>query len=307
MTRSFTVIANKGSGSHADGELRQVLRRQLEDQGVTVTFIELDPTAGGERMGAAYRTAVTAAKGRGDIVVAAGGDGTLNGIAAECHRQGVAMGIIPMGTFNYFAREHHIPLDLAAAVDLLRDGPLQPTRIGAVNDHVFLVNASLGLYSTIIRNRESDKATFGRHRFVAAISAVITLFRVTRVFHVDIETPTGRVTRKTMMVFICNNHLQMAKLGLAGGDDNPPGTLDLVIMKPANAWQRFRILALSAIGKLKLEKRLDEYTAPAFTVNKKTRIAEIVMDGEIIRLPTPLHFKALSDGLHVIRPTGQDE
>lgn len=305
MTRRFTVIANKGSGSHPEGELRQHLRAKLEARGMPVTFIELDPAAG-HQLDHVIDRAVQDARGRGDIVVAAGGDGTLNGVASACHRHGVTMGIVPMGTFNYFARDNHISTAIPEAIDLLLTGTPQPTRIGQVNGQAFLVNASLGFYSQVIRRRENDKAVFGRHRLVAAVSAAISLFHVRRIFHVAIDTPAGRITRTTMMVFICNNHMQMEILGLAGGEDNPPGTLDLVVMKPTTGWQRLRILFLSLIGKLKLETRLDEFTAPEFTVTKKTRSAEVVIDGEIMTLETPLHFRALSDGLHVIRPASEE-
>ncbi len=301
VTRHFTVIANKGSGSHPDGELRRHLHEKLETEGMRVAFVELDP-ASGQNMDDAISRIVQAAKTNGDIVVAAGGDGTLNSVAAACHAQDVTMGIIPMGTFNYFARDNAIPTTIPEAIDLLMTGAPQDTRIGTVNGQAFLVNASLGLYSDVIRHRESDKAVFGRHRLVAAISAAISLFRVNRVFQVAIDTPEGRINRQSMMVFVCNNHLQMQRLGLVGGDDNPPGTLDLVVLKPTRFWQRLRLLVLSLIGKLRLEKRLDEFTAPAFIVDKKGRRVEVVVDGEIIQLQTPLHFRALSQGLRVIRP-----
>jgi diacylglycerol kinase family enzyme len=301
MAKGFTIIANKGSGSHPKGELREALRTHVESRGIPVTFVTLDP-AGGADLDGICLDAVRAAKKRGDTVVAAGGDGTLNTVASFCHTENVPLGIIPMGTFNYFAREHGIPTEVNEAAQLLLTGRLRPARIGRVNGHAFLVNASLGLYSAVIRNRENDKATFGRHRIVAAVSAIVSFFRAGRVFRVALDTPEGRINRETMMVFICNSHFQMQKLGLEGGDDNPPGTLDMVVMKPMNAWQMLRLFFLSAIGQLRLEERLEEFTAPAFTVEKSARHAEVVIDGEIVTLAPPLRFEALQDGLHIICP-----
>ncbi|HSN80882.1 MAG TPA: diacylglycerol kinase family protein, partial [Rhodoferax sp.] len=73
----------------------------------------------------------------------ADGDGTLNTVAQAAHAVGCAMGVVPQGTFNYFARTHGIPVDPREAVRLLLHAAPQPVQVDGVNDRVFLVNASL--------------------------------------------------------------------------------------------------------------------------------------------------------------------
>jgi hypothetical protein len=91
-------------------------------------------------------------------VVAAGGDGTINTVAHEAVRQGCLFGVLPQGTFNYFGRTHGIPEDLAEAVRALLRARVTPVQVGMVNDRIFLVNASVGLYPQLLEAREHDKA-----------------------------------------------------------------------------------------------------------------------------------------------------
>ncbi len=91
-------------------------------------------------------TAAADALARRTAVIAVGGDGSLNAVAQAAHAVGCPIGILPYGTFNYFARTHGIPTDVAAALDLVLDGAPQPVQVAAINDRLFLVNASLGVY-----------------------------------------------------------------------------------------------------------------------------------------------------------------
>ena len=125
--------------------------------------------------------AADAARADGGLVVAAGGDGTINAVATAVLRVGLPMGVIPMGTFNYFSREHGLPLDAEAAVQnllqALHAGEMRPVQVGYVNRQMFLVNASVGLYPKLLAEREKASRRFGRSRLVAVASAVWSMFR----------------------------------------------------------------------------------------------------------------------------------
>ena len=125
---------------------------------------------------------------RARAVVAVGGDGTLNTVAQAAHAAGCAMGVVPQGTFNYFARTHGIPADPADAIRLLLHAAPLPVQVAGINDRVFLVNASLGLYPDLLEDREAYKARFGRSRSVAFVAACATLLGAQRRLRLHIET-----------------------------------------------------------------------------------------------------------------------
>ncbi len=103
-------------------------------------------------------------------------------------RGGLPDGGHPYGTFNYFARTHGIPTEPAAAVRHVLDARPRPVQVGAINDRVFLVNASLGVYPELLQDREAYKARFGRSRWVAFVAGCATLLRAQRRLRLHIET-----------------------------------------------------------------------------------------------------------------------
>ena len=105
-------------------------------------------------------TAVTAAKGEAealtreyaashDLVVAAGGDGTLNEVVAGLTRAGITVpvGYIPCGSTNEFATAQHIPTDILAAARAIADGNVRSLDLGKFGDHVFCGSAIFGAFS----------------------------------------------------------------------------------------------------------------------------------------------------------------
>lgn len=299
MIRTFILIMNKASGNDAKARSREIILERLKAAGATVTLAEFSPK---EDVAAFCDKTVRHAAETGAAVIAAGGDGTINTVAGFCHRYNVVMGIVPLGTFNYFARDLGIPLDAAAAADVLTGGSPRSVGAGFANDQIFLVNASIGLYSRVIRDREEDKARFGRYRLVALASAVASFFRHQNVFDVEIGTGAQQIRRRTLMVFTCKNRFQLENLGLARAKDVAADRLAFTILKPLTRLQAARTLLLGLAGALAQEERVEEYSAPAFTLATRKPQARIVVDGEIVRLQTPLLFRAVPNALQVIAP-----
>src|SRR6476660_2232641 len=131
---------------------REILKRNLPDilQKLEIAGYETSCHATtGE--GDATDAARIAVEREYDIVIAAGGDGTINevvnGLAEQEYRP--KLGIIPSGTTNDFARALHIPRDIGAAVDIITNGELIPVDIGRINDKYFINIAGGGRITEI--------------------------------------------------------------------------------------------------------------------------------------------------------------
>ena len=110
------VVLNVGSGSEDATGTRAVIESVLTQAGRKHEINVVDEPA---RLSGIARAVVDQASARGGIVVAAGGDGTINAVAQAVLGSGCPFGVLPQGTFNYFARTHGIPADSAEAVRLL--------------------------------------------------------------------------------------------------------------------------------------------------------------------------------------------
>ena len=202
-------VINAGAGAFDVDAKRAVIEAALAEGGRTGELLICRPAELARVADEAAATAVA----RGTAVVAVGGDGSLNTVAQAAHAAGCAMGVIPYGTFNYFARTHGIPTDAAAAARALLHARPVPVQVAAINDRVFLVNASLGIYPELLRDREAYKARFGRSRWVAFMAAFATLLRAQRRLRLRIEMGATVRDVQTLTLFVGNNRLQLNSSG----------------------------------------------------------------------------------------------
>ena len=255
--------------------------------------------------------AAAAARDTAGLLVAAGGDGTINAVAAAALRAGVPMGVVPMGTFNYFSREQGLAMDAEAAVlqmlQALREGELRPVQVGYVNDRVFLVNASVGLYPRLLEEREAAKRRFGRHRVVALLSGLGTLLRGRSVLTLELSAEGQTRVIRTRTLFVGNNELQLQELGLRQAVDVEQGRLAAITLEPASTLRTLWLLVRGALGRLDGAEGVDSFAFDELVVRmrKGARTVKVAMDGEVLRMPPPLVFRTAPRPLRLLVPTRQ--
>jgi diacylglycerol kinase family enzyme len=93
----------------------------------------------------------------GHLVVAGGGDGTVSALAGVLAGTNAAIGVLPMGTLNHFAKDVGIPRHLEAAVRNIFTGQVTNVDVGEVNGHVFVNNSGIGFYPYFVRQREEQE------------------------------------------------------------------------------------------------------------------------------------------------------
>lgn len=295
MTQNFKLIINTSSGHNEKEKALSVIREKLPR-------LEIITIEKNDNFLEKAKAAILAAKTDGSIVVAAGGDGSINAVAGLCLQHDVPMGVLPMGTFNFFARDIKIPVDLSEALDVLLTGKLAHVPVGMLNDQIFLVHAGIGLYSEIMRNREKDKRKFGRYRIVAFISSFLSLMKTKKTHSVTIETETEEIKRQTLNIFVGNNVLQLEKLGLVANNEVNHDELAVILLKPMTTLQRLRFTFLGLIRNMKLEKRIETFTTQKCLVETKQKNLQAAIDGELVSVSSPLHFKCIPSGLRVMIP-----
>ena len=127
------------------------------------------------RRGHATRYAADAARRGFDVVIGFGGDGTLNEVATGIAGTDAALGVLPGGSTNVFARTLGLPNDPIAAVDLLANGiaagDIRPIGLGRVNGRFFCFHTGIGFDAAVVRQVErhaSMKRWFGHPLFISA-------------------------------------------------------------------------------------------------------------------------------------------
>lgn len=259
-----------------------------------------------KRIGKLAREAVTRAKQSNGIVVAAGGDGTINAVAQATLGSGCAFGVLPQGTFNYFSRTHGIPAETAQGMQILLHETPQPVQVGLVNDRIFLVNASLGLYPKLLEDRETWKQQLGRSRWVAFFAGVSTLLRGYRSLRLSIELRGKTHEVRTPTLFVGNNALQMEQLGFPEAKAIDAGELAGITLRPISRPMMLWLLLRGTFGQLADAEQVINFSFKRLTVRRSRGFGasrvKVAADGEIMWLTLPLEFRVSSEPLLLLRP-----
>jgi diacylglycerol kinase family enzyme len=296
--QTLIVVLNAGSGHDDKSSSEDAIRAELTAAGCRFEIIRPCPAD----MADEIATAMARADGKG-ILVAAGGDGTLNAVATAALGTGWTLGIIPLGTFNFYARDLGLPLDAAAATRVLLENHTREVAVGRVNGHTFLNNASFGLYRHLLEDREEMKQRLGRYRLVAAFAGLMSVWRHTRNYRLAL-TVDGRAEKlRTPLLFLGLNSLQLEKLALDIASCAASDRLALIAPRPQSRWGLLRLSLKGALHQLRGSDQLVCRCASRVTVQwPGHRHARVAVDGETFECELPLTFEVLPKALRVLVP-----
>ena len=300
------IVLNSASGHKNSDEERKVLADVFNSAGRTFEFLQFDKTAS---ITSVCAKAVALAREKGGVVVAAGGDGTINAVAAAVLRSGCPFGVLPQGTFNYFGRANAIPQDARAAAIALLGASISPVTVGEVNGRVFLVNASLGLYPQLLEDREAWKQQFGRSRLVAFASGLATLFQARGQLRLEIDLGGKTTVLRTPTLFVGNNHLQLAQVGIQQdhADAVNHGALAGIVVRAIGTLALFGLLVRGMLGRLGDAENIDSFTFRKLKVALRgKRRVKVATDGEVTWMTPPLVFQMADTPLLLMVPAPAD-
>lgn len=301
----FFIVLNACSGHDDVDATRTLIETLLTEAGRDYHLMLVEDAS---LLSDISKEAVERAKAQDGVVIAAGGDGTINAVAQAVLGSGCPFGVLPQGTFNYFSRTHGIPADTAEALKVLLSSRAHPVRIGLVNDRVFLVNASLGLYPKLLEDREAYKEYYGRSRLVAWCAGIMTLLREHRAMRIQVEHGGQAYELRTLMIFVSNNRLQLERIGLPEAKAVKQGQLVAIVLKPVATLTLLRLMLRGALGQLGDADHIASFTfrqitvMPASTLLYGRRRIKVAMDGEVTLLTPPLQFRLTPEKLLLLKP-----
>ncbi|HEY7350354.1 MAG TPA: diacylglycerol kinase family protein [Ktedonobacterales bacterium] len=289
------IIANIHSGGgHSQDEKRLLnqVRKKLQQQGWRIELCQTDGPGSGHRLAS---QAVAAGV---DIVISAGGDGTLNEIIQGLAGTDVALGVLPMGTMNVWAREVGIPLNLPGALQVLIDGEQRRMDLGTANGRYFLLFAGIGADGKITSMIEHHfLKRLGLFSYIIA-GAVVGLGPLD--FHMRLRVDGRSFRTRASLIIIGNTRLYgglMTFTNQAYGDD---GMLDMCIVRRQGLLGRLRVVLNAFRKRYPLGARVSYERFRTLTIDSPVPIP-IEVDGEPAgTLPTV--FRVAPQMLTVIVP-----
>lgn len=303
QTKPLSIIYNKNSGFHAANKeaVYEELVQVLSSHGYEIQSFELGQDVSFDALMDKVLARHQQQQEVG-VVVAAGGDGTLNAVAQRLMHTNIPMGILPLGTFNYVARVLNIPLDLIQAANVIATGQNRQVHVAQLNDHIYLNNASLGLYPLFIQKREFYNQKFGRFPLHAYTSGLDVLIRDRKELKLEIEVDHHIYPVKTPLIFFGNNQLQLADLNLKIAKDAAQGKVAGVVVAKSDKRTLFKLLWQLIRGNIEKAPDVYSFAAEQVTIHTKRNKITVAIDGEIVEMKPPLQISVKKNALNIRVP-----
>lgn len=296
MQGQIEIILNAKSGSQKADVTHEVLAEVFRKSG---RRFHISMATGAQLNEIAEERAATDC----EILVAGGGDGTICCVGEAASKAGKTLGVIPLGTFNYFAKNLGIPLDPVAAAQVVLEGEKVHAPILDLDGRLVLNNSSIGIHPAVLLKRRQLYRRLGRSQLNAYLSVLLTAFQPAPRLRVLLDTGEGQVVRETPLVMICSNAFQMEAFALAGKECLAQGKFALYVARMAGRATIFRLGLRALIRRLRPEIDYEVICSSDVTIEtlRHHRIRAAV-DGELERLRSPLHFRVGPKTLCVLAP-----
>lgn len=290
---SAIIIANPTSGNYfhhthrLQGDIA-LLRQQGWDVDLKLT----------QAPGDATRLAQEAVAEGLDVVVAAGGDGTINEVIQALAGTETTLGVLPLGTVNVWAREMAIPRADAGALDVLLHGQIRRIDLGRVNERYFLLMAGIGLDGEI--TFAVEKKTLKRLGVFGYVLASLWYGAGYAGFRVEVKVAERIIRARALQIIIGNTQLYGGAFKFTWQARCDDGLLDLCIVRTRNLLGRVLVLANVVRREKHSRHGIDYITCDSIEVRTRRPVA-FQLDGETAG-HTPAVFTAVPAALKVIVP-----
>jgi len=235
------------------------------------------------------------------LFVAAGGDGTINTVIQPLIHTEAILGVIPVGTYNHFAKDLGIPLPWREALEVVMSGETKPIDAARINDRFFVNNISMGLYPELVARREEKGRDYPRWK-ARLYAAYATLQKYPHVA-VTLDTEHHHEVLRTHVLMISNNTYDLSRLGI----EAPRKVLEE---------GRLSVYWLPHVPRLALTSFVAHYLAgkvhqaPGFRSFRTSRVKiqsskprlHLGIDGEVVTMHGPLVITIVPQSLSVKVP-----
>jgi YegS/Rv2252/BmrU family lipid kinase len=223
----------------------------------------------------AKELALKSIKEGADVIVACGGDGTVNEIASSLVGSNVKLGIVPMGSGNGLASALKIPKSISGALNVIKNSNSTQIDVGEINKHYFFSNTGIGFDANVINNYSKTK----QRKLGSYLKAsLLTFFNNPPSLSVKITTESKSLRLKPFMVFVSNSNEMGYDISLTPKASIQDGMLDAIIVEPLNK------LEIIYFGFLLLIKRPQSFKKAHYFLTKNLEITNLEKGGVLAQI-----------------------
>jgi len=289
-----TLFFNPSSGAKLSGAELQALQDAATAAGLEVIQLTHEVNVS-ETIRARMQRGV-------NLFVAAGGDGTINHVIQPLiNAEGATLGVIPVGTYNHFAKDVGIPLPWREALDVIVNGTTRQVDAARVNERFFVNNVSLGLYPELVARREAKGRDYPRWK--ARLLAAWATLRKFRHVSLTLESEHREEVIRTHMLMVSNNPYDLSRIGIeAPRTTLSEGRLSIYWLPHMPRLALMKFVAHFLAGRVRTAPGFRSFRASQLRLQSRKRSLPIGIDGEVMMVQSPMVITIVPQGLLVKAP-----
>jgi YegS/Rv2252/BmrU family lipid kinase len=217
-------------------------------------------------------------KEKANIIVACGGDGTINEVASCIIGTPIIFGVIPLGSGNGLASNLKIPKNINKAIGLIKKQEVKQIDIGCLNNNYFFSNTGIGFDALVIKNYEESN----NRRLLSYVKGTLKSLReisYDKEFNITINNDS--LDLKPFMIFISNSNILGYNVSLTPKASLQDGLLDVLIVSKLNGFKVILFCLLMIFRKHHLLKEVKSYQTKKMDISQKdSSFYDMQIDGE---------------------------
>ncbi|WP_445738264.1 diacylglycerol/lipid kinase family protein [Mariniflexile sp.] len=236
---------------------------------------------------------------RAAIIVACGGDGTINEVASCLVHTSVTLGIIPLGSGNGLASHLNIPKNIDKALQLIKLQLTKQIDVGLLNKDYFFSNTGIGFDAQVIKNYEASN---GRTLTSYIKAALKSLKKSDKLIDVETKLKGHIINHRPFLIFISNSNELGYKVSLTPKASLEDGMLDILIVSKLSVIKIIVFMLLMALKRHHILKEVSTYQTENIKITQKNRpLFQIQIDGEFKMIKSrTIEITVLEKALNVI-------
>lgn len=287
--KKVVFIANPISGTQNKKQVLQCVKDRIDQSKYDCEIILT------EYAGHAAELATKAVDGGAFIVVAVGGDGTINEIARSIRHTSTALGIIPCGSGNGLARHLQIPLEIKGAIDVINEGVVECVDYGKINGLPFFCTCGVGFDAFV----SSKFASSGRRGLLTYVENTLHESLKYKSEAYEIETGDGTLKYKAFLIACANASQYGNNAYIAPQASLSDGLMDVTVLEP------FTVLDIPSLAYQLFNKTIDQNSRIKTFKCKNIRIHRakegvIHYDGDPVMAGKDIEVEIVPKGINMV-------
>jgi len=287
--KKIVFIINPISGTHSKDNLPQIIETVLDKEQFDY---ELRMT---EYRGHAAEIARGCAAEGVDIVVAVGGDGTVNEVARSLTHKNTALAIVPCGSGNGLARHLCLPMDVKKAIEMINACKIESFDYGVINGMPFFCTCGMGFDAFI----SLKFAEAGKRGPITYVENVLKEGLKYKPETYEVEDETGAKRYKAFLIACANASQYGNNAYIAPGATMKDGEMDVIIMEPFDAIEAPQIAADLFMKTLTNNSKIKTFRAKNIHIHRKSSGA-IHYDGDPIMTDADVEVHIEHAGIRIL-------